>query len=316
MLKNYIVLAHKNPAQLARLITRLDDGNSKFYLHIDGNSRLEDFEDITNNKCVVSLKARIKCAWGDFSLVAATLLGMAEIIAEGRGGYTILLSGQDYPLRSNSAINDYLERNDGVDFIDCRPIHDVWPDGYEDRVDSYRFMLSKERGDGITLPYILSRKYLNPVYVLNIVKRLLKRRVGGERLVTIFSVILKKRKKPSMNWYGGSQWFALSQRTLAMVYDFHLAHPEYGEYHRFTQVPDEIFFQTIVMKLKDEDSTIRVAPSTTYVNWSRRNVPLPVTFTRSDLSELESLGDGYLFARKFDTEVCSEILNVLDRTAG
>lgn len=38
MQKNYLVLAHKNPDQLYRMITALNDNVSHFFIHIDAKS--------------------------------------------------------------------------------------------------------------------------------------------------------------------------------------------------------------------------------------------------------------------------------------
>ena len=41
MKKNYLILSHKNPQQVCRLINRLDDGTSEFFVHVDLKSNLE-----------------------------------------------------------------------------------------------------------------------------------------------------------------------------------------------------------------------------------------------------------------------------------
>ena len=43
MQKNYLILAHKNPLQLGRMIERLDDGASKFFINLDATTPIETF---------------------------------------------------------------------------------------------------------------------------------------------------------------------------------------------------------------------------------------------------------------------------------
>ena len=43
MQKNYLILAHRNPEQLCRMIKALDDGNSKFFIHLDAKTPIEPF---------------------------------------------------------------------------------------------------------------------------------------------------------------------------------------------------------------------------------------------------------------------------------
>ena len=49
------------------------------------------------------------------------------------------------------------------------------------------------------------------------------------------------------------------------------------------------------------------------MNWEREGVDLPVLFRKSDLEEL-SLQKDKFFARKFDTNIDEEILNLIDKT--
>mgnify|MGYP000930506054 CR=1 FL=1 len=47
------------------------------------------------------------------------------------------------------------------------------------------------------------------------------------------------------------------------------------------------------------------------MNWERKGVPLPVLFTQNDFEELTSQKE-YFFARKFDMDVDTDILDKLD----
>ena len=91
------------------------------------------------------------------------------------------------------------------------------------------------------------------------------------------------------------------------MHGFLRENPDYVRFFEHVFVPDELFFQTIVMnsELRDtvENDDLR------YLDWSRE--PAPVVFTRADLPAL--LGSGQLFARKFDETVDSDVLDVLDR---
>ena len=44
MQKNYLILAHKNPEQLCRMIRTLDDGVSTFFIHVDAKVAIEPFK--------------------------------------------------------------------------------------------------------------------------------------------------------------------------------------------------------------------------------------------------------------------------------
>jgi len=79
-------------------------------------------------------------------------------------------------------------------------------------------------------------------------------------------------------------------------------------------LPDEIFFHSILMHLKEKNDTLIIKPSITYVNWERKNTPLPVTFIEDDFEELIEASKTKLFARKLDLEIDEKILDLIDQT--
>jgi hypothetical protein len=120
--------------------------------------------------------------------------------------------------------------------------------------------------------------------------------------------ILFKRKYPlNLVPYGGNAWFAFPVETLQFICDYIKKHPRYMRFHRYTMLPDEIFFQTLIYnyfeKIKEEVHCI---------DWSRLNEPLPVVFKKDDLEQLQQ--SGKLFARKFDYDIDKEIFDLIDET--
>ncbi len=67
------------------------------------------------------------------------------------------------------------------------------------------------------------------------------------------------------------------------------------------------------MHLKESGVPIKIDESLTYVNWSRQNCPLPVTFEANDFDELFEQPPKKIFARKFDMEFDHQILNRIDK---
>ena len=122
MKKNYLILSHKNPQQVCRLINRLDDGTSEFFVHVDLKSNLEEFEILNSLKNTKIIPEREKCIWGDFSIVRATLHLLENSIKHGNKGFTILLSGQDYPIKSNQFINSFLANHIDFNFIEVQDL--------------------------------------------------------------------------------------------------------------------------------------------------------------------------------------------------
>lgn len=295
---NYIILAHKSPKQLSSLVRSLSTPNSYFYIHIDLKSDLAKFkEELISSKNIIYIKDRVDSLWGDFSLVQATLNGLEAIKDKEKSGHTILLSGQDKALISKEDISYFFQNHENMDFISTFPIpYEYWNNGGLDRLEHYNFHLNKLGRNHISLPNISQKLFYRPNTMKQIF--LLLKYFPINNLIKLFV----KRKQPQniMQWHGGSQWWALSNSTIHLIMNYLEQNEDYVNYHKYTHIPDEIFFHTLVQNLNNNSKSIK--PSLTYVNWSRKNCDLPVTFTNSevDKQELALARKQFLFARKFD----------------
>ncbi|MCC8358521.1 beta-1,6-N-acetylglucosaminyltransferase [Salinimicrobium sediminilitoris] len=303
---NYIILAHKNPIQLGRLILRLQHPGCRFYVHIDRNVEISPFlKELADQHQIFFLKEeqRQSCIWGDIGIVTATINAMRQVVEEERSGYCILLSGQDYPLRPNKEIQDFLENENGTSFISTFSLpHPNWKNGF-DRIEKYKIDKTPKRKHFLQLSSIFDKDF----YSLETAGKLnFLRKSGRAQLIPL---VLKKRRFPSyLKPYGGGQWWALPMLKVKEILNFIDEHPDYLVYHKYTLIPDEIFFHSIMATLDGP-----VAPSLTYVNWDRKNTPLPVTFEKEDLEELKLASVEKLFARKFDITIDTTILDLLDQ---
>lgn len=306
---NYIILVHKNPEQLRRLVGKLNTTNSFFYIHVDKNVEIKPFIielSIIKNACF--LENREKGTWGDVGIVKATINALQQITKEQRTGYCVLLSGQDYPIKSNAKIEAFLSKNYGTNFIETFPIPiEDWSEGGLERIQHYKFNLSDKRLDYILLPSILSKDFYKQLKQnLRRIKALLKRKI-------IPFSILRKRNFPSyIKPFGGSQWWAIPIEMATKILWFLEQHRDYLDYHKSTLLADEIFFHSIIRHLACSDNNVIIKPSITYVNWKKPGVPLPVTFDTNDFEELINQPDEKLLARKFDINIDDKILNLID----
>lgn len=64
--KAYIILAHKEGIQLRRMIERLSDGGSYFFLHIDKNSDVKGIQQRLNNLPNIEFIENLSVNWGEF----------------------------------------------------------------------------------------------------------------------------------------------------------------------------------------------------------------------------------------------------------
>lgn len=302
MQKNYLILAHKNPLQLGRMIERLDDGASKFFIHLDAKTPIEPFAACVEGAHIRFIEPRERCVWGDFSIVRATI-HLMEAASKEKGVF-ILMSGQDYPIQSQGYINAFLESNKEFDFIEIEPLEEKWkPKMVKDKLEHYHILHSEERGNSnCYAPFA----HCSVFQQLRTLTHLLKGRLSVKNFRLLCS--LPKRVAPFERQYAGSQFWAFSERTFYAVLHYIREHKAaLEEYYKYTSSPDEIYFHSVLMHLVAKDSTIKLKEQITYVNYFRKNN----VFVSEDFDKLTS-EKGKLFARKFDTDIDIEILNKLD----
>ena len=305
MQKNYLILAHKNPQQLARMIKTLDDGNSKFFIHLDAKTPIEPFTVQLEDEHIVFIPERERCVWGDFSIVLATIHLMEAAAKVQNKGFFILMSGQDYPIKPMGELDAFLEENAQCDFIDYLPLEQKWkPKMVKDKLAHYHILHSETRGDSnCYAPFSRSSLFQKGRTLWH----LLKGRLSLENFKKLRQ--LPRREAPFAQQYAGSQFWAFSENTFYDVLTYIQKHREELElYYQYTSSPDEVYFHSILLNLKEEGRKIILKNQLTYVNYFRKNN----VFLTEDFEKLTSAEEQF-FARKFDMEIDAIILDRLDK---
>lgn len=295
---NYIILTHKSPTQLEKLISRLDDELVKFFIHIDLKTNIEPFKYLEKEN-VIFLKDRVDVIWGDFSIVRATLNAMKNIVEHRSQGYTILLSGQDYPIKSKKEIREYLSKNQDFDFIDFANIETIWW-RYRERIVARKINFSSKKKDFSVIYSIFDVHGLFEFCILgyNILKFLIRSPLKNYKKL-IFA-LFTKRKIPISMQYGGGAWWAFRYSTVKGILELIEKRKEIVDYYEECLLPDEMFFQTLIHSIPNYNNKIK--KSIIYVNWAKGRVLSPIIFDESNLQELLQQPEDKLFARKFDIE--------------
>lgn len=120
-----IILAHKYPQQLKRLITAISHPSIHFWVHIDRKSNLSDFNEIFELQNVFRIQPTTRVDWGCYNTVECMLNCLkAASNASERYEYYQFLSGMDYPIQPIQSYLDYLSQNKGNQFIGNRPLEE------------------------------------------------------------------------------------------------------------------------------------------------------------------------------------------------
>ncbi|RVU02712.1 glycosyl transferase [Mucilaginibacter limnophilus] len=271
----YLILAHNQPNQLKRLITRLTEKNADVFVHLDAKSAFQPFEALVKLPGVYFIKNRVKVYWGSFNIVQATINGFYEILATGGYGYINLLSGQDYPLKSNEELLDFLSENPDKAFMNSLVAQTHWLEALP-RVQEYHLN-----------NYPFPGRYL----VQKAINTLMPQRRIPNDLILV----------------GRSQWFTASVECIKYIVDYWEKHPALRRFMKFTWAPDEFIFQTILYNshLRDRmvDEDLR------YIDWSGGGAS-PKLLTMEDAPKL--ISSNKFFARKFDAMKDSAVLDYID----
>ena len=276
----HLVLTHTNPEQLSRLIKRLAHDNADFYVHVDLKTDIAPFLPIANMHNVHFVKNRVKVNWGGYSIVQATLNGFEEILASQiTYDYINLLSGQDYPLKNTQEIHRFFINNPGKVFMHTLSVEKEW----------------QEAIPRITMYHMPDAAF-----------------PGKHMAMGVLNALAPKRKMPlSLTPVGRSQWFTITTACAAYIVDYIKTHPAIPRFFKLSWAPDEMIFQTIVYNSPCRKDMVN--DNLIYVDWSGGGAS-PKTLTMSDAGALSR--SNKLFARKFNPEIDTEILDHLDKQSG
>ena len=318
MVRNYIILAYKLPDQMARMIRRLSDGDQTyFYVHVDRNFDMEPFEKACRgiqNVFFLTGSSRVHSYWGDFSTTQAALNAMAKIIGDHRSGVVILLSGQDYPIRGNRAINDFFEKHPdsdfSVNFSLPSPLHWKSSNHGRNRLEHYHVSLHRP---GRAIEYVEIQPWC--FSSLNLKKCLYVLRFRPDLAWRLPIYLFHRRSIPrTLTYYGSETWWVMRVSSAAAILDFLAHHPDIISYFREVAVPEEIFFASILKSLPETRDQV-VDSSLRLICWDNADSSSPLLFNSSHKDKILEARkrEDMLFARKFDQTVDSGILDWLDQ---
>jgi len=270
----YILLCHKDPDGIIAQAERLTAAGDCLAIHFDANAKAADFDRISTalrgNPSVTFTRRRVRCGWGEWSLVEATILAVrAAVEAFPRATHFYMLSGDCMPIKSAEYARSFLDTDD-VDYI-----------------ESFDFFNSDWIKTGIRDERLIYRHWFNE----RTQKAMFYASMEWQKKLGL------ARKVPEdIQMMIGSQWWCLRRRTVEWVLDFIARRRDVMRFFRTTWIPDETFFQTIVRHLVPENQ-IRTR-TLTFLMFTDYGMPL--TFYNDHYQLL--LAQDYLFARKISPD--------------
>ena len=266
----FILLCHKDPKSIVAQAERLTAMGDCISIHFDASARADHFELIRaalkDNPNVAFATRRIRCGWGEWSLVQATLHAVQAAVDKfPRATHFYMLSGDCMAIKSADYAHAFLDAED-VDYIESF-------DFFESD-----WIKTGMKGDRLHYRHFFNERRRKLLFYASVN---LQRKLG-----------LRREIPQDLQIMIGSQWWCLRRRTIEWILDFVKRRPDVIRFFRTTWIPDETFFQTLVPHLVPEKE-IR-SRTLTFLMFT--DYGMPVTFYNDHYDLL--LSQDYLFARK------------------
>lgn len=317
----YLILIHKNSLILKELINKLQ---APVYIH--PCLTLREGLDCNKANNVFVTKKRFFGYWGGFGIVSATIEGMRQIISEQADcSHITLLSGADYPIKPLHEFEKFLLGNKDSSFIRywnfypfqgmTNDTENPWHIGshvQELRLKRYYYDMFNER---YSIPLLENEAYFQ-FGALQKLKHYFK---YGRKYFTdsykeefvqlLYSYFLKfPRPIPLKSIYGGSQWWTICRKHAEYIIDFHDNNRKITNFFKKTMLPDETFFQTILLTSPFKNEIVN--DNYRLISFDG-NCKHPKILTTEDF-EVISKSNAY-FARKFDDSTSYKIIQLIKK---
>ena len=265
----FLLMCHKRSDRVLEQVRVLTSAGDYVAVHAD-KAAGEAFAariaaGIADNPNAIMVR-RVRCGWGAWSLVRASLnLAGAALEQFADATHFYLISGDCMPIKPAHHIRETL-RASGRDWIE----HSDFFTG--------NWIQTGLREERLTRHHFFNERRQKRLFYASLK---LQRRLK-----------LTRRLPKGVKVHIGSQWWVLRRSTLESLFRFCRERPDVVRFFRTTWIPDETFFQTLVMHLVPKEEVISRPP--TYLVFS--DYGMPGTFYADHFGLLR--GEDAFFARK------------------
>jgi hypothetical protein len=276
----HLIMAYKEPKQIERLIQKMSHDGSDFYIHVDKKIDSSQFDYLGALENTKLTQTKLLISWAGYSFTNAIIQCIKEIFETGvKYDFINLMSGQDYPIKSNECIYEFFGNNIGKSFLSYEEYGSKWWIGAKHRVEKYHLT-----------DFVFKGHY---------------------RIQQFINLVMPTRKFPlPYTLYGGdcATWWTISQECASYIVKFIEENSELKRYAQFTWAPDEYLIPTIIMNSHLKNKVVN--NNLRYIDWSLGGAN-PKILLDNDLEKLKQ--SDRLFARKFDITSSATLLDNIDK---
>ena len=278
----FLLLTHRSPEQVKRLVDVV--APCPVLVHLDAHAGRQvwaEFQELAEEYGQLDLVERTATGWGSWGLVHATLNGLERAL-DLDCTHIVKMTGQDYPIRPIEEIVAFCKQSPATSWIP----HDEIP---------VSFLGEKDGGVARTKHWHMA--------------------VRGHAV----SVPMNRRPPEGVTPFYGQAQLVMSMPLARWLVAEVRRRPELVRFFRRTWMPNELFIPSIAM-------TSPMAADVSganlwFTDWSAGGSH-PKVFGREDIDELMAAALGHagdlpggktkFFARKFDLQVDTDVLDLID----
>ena len=302
---SYLIQSHNQENHFFDLINKLNNNEVCFFIHVDKKSNQEIFRQKFKNfrnVFFISEKKRVNIIWKGFSQVQATL-NLIEFClnSEYEFKYFILLSGVDYPIKSNKKILDFF-RKTNKNYIDFKKIK---------KNNSYLdFFKGKNLWFQISKYFLYDKVNFNWNSKTNSIKHQIFRFYLLLILFINFFILKQKIPEYIKKIYFGSSWWILNNESIKYINNFikNTENKTFLNIFKNSSSSDEYFFQTILLKSAYKKNCIN--NNLRFIDWNKKREG-PAILNDGDFENIKK--SEFLFARKFDFKKSKDLKQKIDK---
>lgn len=298
----YLIMSHKNPKQIYRLIRTIKTSSPNSYIILSHDSRHCSLDMSRLNK-IPGLHVQFATGErGDFSLVQNYFSAVDWLLSNNINfDWLIKLSAQDYPTHPLAKIEESLSNTEYDGFLEYFKVFSS-ESHWSYREGSGRYLYSYKK-----FPIALPDWIMPLLKISKIVNRL----QDYFRIDFEHGLRLGTKIKPIFNQnfqcYGGLFFTILSKRCILYLNDFYNNNPDVVNYYKQILIAEESIIQSILVNSKKFNLYNQCKH---YIDYANSLHGHPRILTEKDYDAITQ--EKYYFARKFDLEASRKILDKLD----
>lgn len=230
----FLLLTHFSAEETYEQVLDLMDEKHFFVIHFDRKTVLHADDPYVKKLRALSkvrlVEDRLNVQWGSYATVEATFRLIREALHFGDTGYMHLISGQCRHVKPIAYIHDHF-RYSSAEYLHCADLAE-WP-AFFSRLTRYH----------LHDYYNVRSKNWKDVMI----RRLNKVSLALQNLLA-FGGIYRHHPVDFPKIYIGSAWWSLTSECCRYMLEYTKTNPSFQKRFRYTQLPDEMFFQTLIMQ--------------------------------------------------------------------